>query len=89
MAEALQVAVDHPCQHLGYLGGHVAASIGQHQVHHAPVVVGLGTHETVTPDLQDLVERQGLPWLSAVSPLRQPDARDLWAALSPVLAQIG
>lgn len=59
------------------------------QVHHAPVFVGLGTHQTVTPDLQDLVERQGLPWLAAVSPLRQPEARDLWAVLEPVLAQIG
>lgn len=59
------------------------------QVHHAPVIIALGTHETVRPDLQELVERQGLPWLSALTPLRRPEAMDLWAALEPVLASIG
>lgn len=56
------------------------------QVHHVPVIVGLGTHDTVTPDLQELVERQGLAWLPAISPLRRPEPLDLWAALEPVLA---
>lgn len=59
------------------------------QVHHAPFIVGLGTHETVTPDLQELVERQGLPWLEAKSPLRRPEPLDLWAVLSPVLERLG
>lgn len=59
------------------------------QVHHAPFIVGLGTHETVTPDLQELVERQGLPWLAAKSPLRRPEPMDLWAVLSPVLERLG
>jgi hypothetical protein len=59
------------------------------QVHHAPVFVALGTHDTVTPALQELVERQGLPWLAAVSPLRRPEPQDLWAVLQPALLQIG
>ena len=59
------------------------------QVHHAPVIVGLGTHAQVTPELQELVERQGLPWVAARSPLMRPDAMDLWAVLRPVLQQIG
>jgi len=59
------------------------------QVHHVPVIVGLGTHDTVTPDLQELVERQGLPWMSAISPQRQPEPLDLWGALQPVLARLG
>ncbi len=59
------------------------------QVHHAPVIVGLGTHAQVTPELQELVERQGLPWVAARSPLQRPDAQDLWAVLQPVLQQIG
>lgn len=59
------------------------------QVHHAPVFIGLGTHEHVTPALQELVERQGLPWLAALCPLRRPDVLDLWAALQPVLEQVG
>ena len=54
-----------------------------------PVIVGLGTHDTVTPDLQELVERQGLPWMSAISPQRQPEPLDLWGALQPVLARLG
>ncbi|WP_310564740.1 BLUF domain-containing protein [Hydrogenophaga sp.] len=58
------------------------------QVHHVPVIVGLGTHDQVTPALQEQVERQGLPWVAARSPLRRPDAMDLWAVLQPVLAQI-
>lgn len=59
------------------------------QVHHAPTIVGLGTHAQVAPELQALVERQGLPWVSARSPLQRPDAMDLWAVLQPVLQQIG
>ena len=59
------------------------------QVHHAPGIVGLGTPETVTPEVQELVERQGLPWLPAICPLRQPGPLDLWAALQPVLARLG
>jgi hypothetical protein len=59
------------------------------QVHHAPVIVGLGTHAQITPELQALVERQGLPWVAARSPLQRPDEQDLWAVLQPVLQQIG
>lgn len=59
------------------------------QVHHVPVIVGLGTPDTATPELQELVERQGLPWLSAISPQHQPEPLDLWAALQPVLARLG
>lgn len=58
------------------------------QVHHAPVFVALGTAESVTPELQELVERQGLPWLSAISPLRQPEPLDLWSALQPALLKL-
>lgn len=59
------------------------------QVHHAPVIVGLGAHGHVEPELQELVERQGLTWLTACSPQQHPDAVDLWTALRPVLLQIG
>lgn len=58
------------------------------QVHHAPVIVGLGAPGSVTPELQALVERQGLPWAAAVSPLQQPQPLDLWAALEPVLLRL-
>lgn len=59
------------------------------QVHHVPVIVGLGSPETVTPDLRELVERQGLPWLPAISPRRQPGPLDLWTALQPALVRLG
>lgn len=59
------------------------------QVHHAPVIIGLGTAGNVTPELQELVERQGLPWLPAISPESQPGPLDLWSALEPVLLRLG
>ena len=56
-----------------------------HQVHHAPVIVGLGPADWVTRDLQDLVERQGLPWRSAPLPGEDAHLGDHWAALEPLL----
>jgi hypothetical protein len=57
------------------------------QVHHSPCIIGLGSRSDVTPQLQALVERQGLPWLSAVSEAAEPEA--LWQALEPALLQLG
>lgn len=59
------------------------------QVHHAPAIVGLGTPGQATAELQELVERQGLPWVGAHSALQHPVPRDLWAALAPALQSIG
>lgn len=59
------------------------------QVHHSPVIVGLGSRSCVTPELQDLVERQGLPWLGAATEATEPNAAEQWRALEPALLQLG
>ena len=56
------------------------------QVHHAPVMVGVGAPDWVTPELKDLVERQGLAWLPVPTRVAQPEAADVWGALAPVWA---
>jgi len=58
------------------------------QVHHVPVIVGLGTPEQLTPELLEQVERQGLAWRPAATRVAQPDMPDYWAALHPVLAKL-
>ena len=62
------------------------------QVHHCPVIVGLAGRDGGTAELQELqelVERQGLPWLSATSAEAAPDAAALWRAMAPALLQLG
>ena len=60
-----------------------------HQVHHAPVIVGLGGQASVTGALQETVERQGLPWLAAPCASDTPGLSELWQALEPALLQLG
>jgi hypothetical protein len=43
------------------------------QVHHSPVIMGLGFPACVTTALQEPVERQGLPWLAAPCTKESPD----------------
>jgi len=58
------------------------------QVHHAPVIVGVGADEWLTDELKDLVERQGLPWCGVPTMSPQPGPMDCWRALAPVLARL-
>lgn len=55
------------------------------QVHHLPTIVGLGTHEELTKDLVEQVERQGLAWRAARTRMLRPDLEDYWASLQPVI----
>ncbi|WP_157694171.1 BLUF domain-containing protein [Hydrogenophaga crassostreae] len=58
------------------------------QVHHSPLIVGLGGGEQVSADIQRLVERQGMPWMAAISPSARPDKTELWQAVEPVLTRL-
>jgi len=58
------------------------------QVHHAPVIVGVGADEWVTDGLKDLVERQGLAWWGLPTAATQPEPGDFWQALAPALARL-
>ena len=58
------------------------------QTHHSPLIVGLGGSDQVTTELQELVERQGMPWVAAVAPGEAHGPAELWAALEPVLMQL-
>lgn len=58
------------------------------QVHHAPVIVGVGADEWVTDGLKDLVERQGLAWWGLPTAATQPAPGDFWQALAPALARL-
>jgi hypothetical protein len=58
------------------------------QVHHVPTIVGLGTHEELTNDLMEQVERQGLAWRAARTRTAEPDLADYWTALHPVLDRL-
>jgi len=58
-----------------------------HQVHRAPVLIGLGPAAWMSSSLKDQVERQGLPWRDAPIPLdfHAVQLSDYWAALQPNL----
>lgn len=58
------------------------------QVHHSPLIVGLGGDEQVSADIQQLVERRGMPWAAAISQSAKPDNAELWRALEPVLTRL-
>jgi hypothetical protein len=55
------------------------------QVHHTPFIVGLGSSAGVTPEIQELVVRRGMPWIDAACESEKPDSAALWAALEPAL----
>jgi hypothetical protein len=55
------------------------------QVHHVPLIVGVGAPAWVTDELQELVERQGLAWLGVPTATGEPGPRELWASLAPAL----
>lgn len=59
------------------------------QVHHSPLIMGWGTSEQVSTEVQELVERQGMPWVAATARGTTPDDAELWDALAPVLARLG
>lgn len=59
------------------------------QTRHAPAIIGLGTHGSVTGELQDRVEVQGHAWVGARSRLMRPEMADFWEVLEPVLDRLG
>ena len=58
------------------------------QVHHSPVIVALGSAQCVSPELQELVERQGLPWVSAACASESPRLNELWQMLERALLKL-
>ncbi|MEX1167141.1 MAG: BLUF domain-containing protein [Hydrogenophaga sp.] len=59
------------------------------QVHHSPMIVAWGGRGQVSAEIQDLVERQGMPWLAAATESASPDSTELWEALVPHLERLG
>lgn len=57
------------------------------QVHHAPVIIGVGSAAVVGPTMRDLVERQGLAWMAVEVP-ENASLADTWQALMPALTQL-
>lgn len=58
------------------------------QVHHNPLIIGLGGHGQASPDLSEQLQRQGVPWVAALTPGEEPDQAQLWDALKPVLERL-
>lgn len=58
------------------------------QVHHVPVIVGVGADEWLTDELKELVERQGLAWWGVPTVSPEPGPGDFWLALEPILARL-
>jgi aromatic ring-cleaving dioxygenase len=59
-----------------------------HQVHHTPLIVGVGGAAQATAELQDRVQRQGMPWAAAITPSATPDLAEQWWALEQVLSRL-
>jgi hypothetical protein len=59
------------------------------QVHHCPLIVGVGALSVTDEALRDQVERQGLAWQGAPTASEAPGPADLWAALAPALQRLG
>lgn len=85
--EAVVILLDDDAEQNHRIVGKVLSAC--RQVHHTPTIIGLGTHLSVTPDLQTEVERQGHAWLGITSPMSRPDLADYWEVLEPVLDRIG
>jgi hypothetical protein len=60
--------------------------LASREVHHSLLIVGLGGRDQVTAELQELVERQGMPWAAVHS--TEPDRGALWQAVEPVLKRL-
>ena len=58
------------------------------QVHHSPVIVEWGAHEHVSTEIQQVVERQGMRWIAAITDGAAPNHSELWSALAPVLIRL-
>lgn len=58
------------------------------QVHHSPLIVGWGGREQVSTEMQQGLERQGMPWIAAITDSAAPNHPELWGALAPVLIRL-